>query len=403
MKCSKRSHLPVFCLIVSVCVACNEAPIDDGDYSDAMTNTADTQTIGGSVDLGTAQPSDSQLQDNEVNRADQALDSGETSVPDVDASALPDQSIASGLTCEITNHCPEPEVCNDGLCDPSTVCASDSDCEIGYLCNRGRFRCVKACRVQAGCPQEQVCINQKCTDGTRCSSDRNCEVGQVCETDSTGGFCTDSVPDMLGDMGIAPDGGIWTCNDTLCQPRQRCGPHPSTNCEVTDCLSGHGGNCDANCDCASGLICKQNTQTCVSCLNGLQCDSPERCISTGQCGLTIELDGNQPSELSVLQTLVQCQVNLDNEACAQFTISVGAPNGTQPDLPRLKALGCDNALYASAMQDQEPIQDLLRCGGSQSPLIIDPSYDPMGSTVCVTQRSGYFIFHGCNPDQVPIQ
>jgi hypothetical protein len=391
-----RFHIPLLCLAIGVFVACNEAPVDE-ESVDAMMSALDATTVSSASEMGASQEPDSIVTDSAPSQTDQAMNSPDASASDREVSTEADQFMGSGLACERTNDCPFPEVCNESMCDPSTACQSDGDCDLGFLCNRERNRCVIACRTQSNCPQDRVCIDLNCVEGTRCTSDRECEVGEVCETDGTGGFCTNRTVDPLGDMGVAPDGGIWSCNDTLCEPRQRCGPHPSINCDVTECLSAHGGNCDTNCDCVPGLICKQTSQVCVSCLNGLQCDSPERCISTGQCGLNVELNADQPSELTVLQTLAQCEANLSNEACARFSWT-----GTAPELPRLKTIGCDDALYASSMQDRGVIQDLLRCGGSQSPLIIDPSYDAADNSVCATQRSGYFIFHGCNPNQVPI-
>ena len=61
---------------------------------------------------------------------------------------------------------------------------------------------------------DKICIDQKCVDGIRCSSDRDCSIGERCESDGTGGYCTDAAVELLGDMGIAPDGGLWTCNET---------------------------------------------------------------------------------------------------------------------------------------------------------------------------------------------
>lgn len=393
-----RFRMPLLWIAISVFVGCNEAPVNE-ESVDAMLNTVDAVTVSSGSEIGSSQSADFMMSDSAPNQTDQAISTPDASFGDRGVETDPDQSMGSGLACERTNDCPFPEVCNESMCDPSTVCQTDNDCELGFLCNRERNRCVIACRTQSNCPQDRVCIDSKCVEGTRCTSDRECEIDETCETDGTGGLCTTSSPepDPLGDMGVAPDGGIWSCNATLCEPRQRCGPHPSTNCDVTECLSAHGGNCDNNCDCVPGLICKQTSQVCVSCLNGLQCDSPERCISTGQCGLNVDLDINQPPELTLLQTLVQCEANLSNDACAQFSWTSSAP-----DLPRLKSIGCDNALYASAMQDRMEIQDLLRCGGSQSPLIIDPSFDAAAGRACATQRAGYFIFHGCNPDQVPL-
>jgi hypothetical protein len=387
---------PCLILLLVALFGCNEPPVDD-ESIDAMTSSEDISTVESS-DFGNIGRTDSEAltdsgstEDGTVNRIDAAPTSADSSI-ELDQAFIPTEP------CERTNDCPDPQVCNENLCDESTVCSSDADCTLGYLCNRSRNRCVIACRNQSNCPLDQICTDQKCVPGTRCNSDRECEVGEMCQNDGSGGFCTEDVQSPLGDMGVSPDGGIWTCNDNQCEARQRCGPHPSFSCEVTDCLSAHGGACETNCNCLSGLICKQNTQSCVQCLNGLQCDSPERCISTGQCGLDVDLEPEQIPELAVLQTLVQCQMNINNAACARLYWTDGIP-----ELARLKAMGCGDTIYTSAMADQAPIQDLLRCGGTQSPIILDPSFDPTRDVeVCVTERAGYYIFHGCNPDQVPL-
>lgn len=395
MSCMPHMRLRLYVVLLTILFGCNEPQTQD-ESVDAMGISEDVSTIQ-SGDSGAVETVDSQSM-TDIASGDSRINLSDAISMVVDARIEIDQAMMPRDPCERTNDCPFPLVCNENLCDPSIGCDNDDDCALSYLCHGSRNRCVIACRTQANCTVDQVCTNQKCVPGTRCSSDRECQIGEMCRIDRTGGFCTDDVQTSLGDMGVSPDGGIWTCNDNLCQARQRCGPHPSSSCEVTDCLSAHGGTCEINCNCLSGLICKQNSQSCVRCINGLQCDSPERCISTGQCGLNINLDPEQIPELSVLQALVQCQLNVDNDGCARFYWTDGLP-----ELPRLQELGCGEAIYASAMSDQAAIQNLLRCGGTQSPIILDPTFDITNDDeVCVTERVGYYVFHGCNPDQVPL-
>ena len=146
-----------------------------------------------------------------------------------------------------------------------------------------------------------------------------------------------------------------------------------------------------------GLICKQNTETCVFCVNALRCDRPEVCIPTGQCSLDLSLEEENSPELRILQALVQCQVSGNDDGCARFEWRVYTP-----DLVNLKALGCGDSLYIRNSSEQDAIQDLFECGGSQSPIILEPSYDESDGEVCVSHRNGYYLFHGCRADLVPV-
>ncbi|MGB0647873.1 MAG: hypothetical protein ACPGQS_11895 [Bradymonadia bacterium] len=393
MQTMRRNQTLIAFTFLSLCLACDE-PASTVQVEDMGPNREDVATTqAGDLD---AHFDDARLPEATID-ANTPADLSMTDVATPDVGPMPDQSTAPATPCERTNDCPFPEVCNENQCDPSTECNVDADCEIGYLCNRSRNRCVIACRTQSNCPMDKVCIDQKCVDGVRCTSDRECSIGERCESDGTGGYCTEASIEPLGDMGIVPDGGLWTCNETLCAERQRCGPHPSASCSARDCLSAHGGACEEQCDCAEGLICKQNTETCVFCVNALRCDRPEVCITTGQCSLDLSLGDENSPELRILQALVQCQVSGNDDGCARFEWQVYTP-----DLANLKTLGCGDSLYAQNSSDQDAIQDLLRCGGSQSPIVLEPSYQENEGEVCVSHRNGYYLFHGCRTDLVPL-
>lgn len=393
MQAARRNQILIAFTLLTLCLGCDETASNDTakDVGQSREDVATTQT--GELD---AHFSDADRPETIVD-ANNAADLSINDIVSYDMGVMIDQSTSPPMPCERTNDCPFPEVCNDNQCDPSTECNVDSDCEIGYLCNRSRNRCVIACRTQSNCPMDKICVDQKCVDGVRCSSDRECSIGERCESDGTGGYCTEAEVDPLGDMGIVPDGGLWTCNDTICDERQRCGPHPSNSCAVTDCLSAHGGACEAQCDCVEGLICKQNTETCVFCVNALRCDRPEICISTGQCSLDLSLEDENSPELAILQALVQCQVSGNDDGCARFEWQ-----RYTPDFANLKTLGCDDSLYVQDARDRDAIQDLLRCGGSQTPIILEPSYQETEGEVCVSHQNGYYRFHGCRANLVPV-
>ena len=306
-------------------------------------------------------------------------------------------------SCERTNDCPSPLVCNLGEGVDTMRCTTDADCtNIGTICNRGRMRCVLGCRIAAQCPAEEVCELNRCVTGTRCTRDSDCGPQQECEQDFFPGRCVDSDTPGAPDMGMAPDGGIWTCEGTQCESRQRCGPHPSSQCETQTCLGAHGGTCSSNCDCEVSLICRQNTNRCVACLNSLQCDAPEVCIPTGQCGVSINLDEGDttsPTSLRILQTLRDCDARAQSGGCGQFIWTQ-----TPPQLETLRTEGCQNTIFANAESERESIQDLLRCGGRESPLFIDPSFSGTDASgmLCVTRHRGLFWFHNCGPAAVPI-
>ena len=397
-----RSLRHIQCVVLLVAslslVGCEEQNSqDEMPTADMNQPTQDVdRSINGQSDATTTEDAS----ESDAASSDMAMPS--TDAAATDTATTQDMNSTPPQTCERTNDCPTPLVCNLGECLDTTPCSTDADCtELGTICNRGRMRCVLGCRVATDCPMDDVCGYNRCVTGTRCSRDSDCNPNQECERVIFPGRCVDRAGALPPDMGMAPDGGIWTCNGEQCDSRQRCGPHPSSQCEAQTCLGAHGGVCESNCDCQVSLICRQNINRCVACLNSLQCDAPEICIPTGQCGVRVNLDEGEPTtplSLRILRTLRDCNERAQFGGCGQFTWTLATPQ-----LETLRLDGCGDSIYANAPNERDALQDLLRCGNRESPLFVDPGYSGVDSgMVCVTRHRGLFWFHNCREAAVPI-
>ena len=387
--------------LLAIALGCNESETSNGSFNSDMRISNLDMSISATGGTEVVSSGDSAVElDLSIMDAEPSVDTGASNR---DAASEIDLSMPV-QACNVTNDCPFPMVCDVGECLNTIPCTADADCtEVGYICNPYRMQCVTACRVTSQCMDPNtVCLYYKCLPGTRCSMDSDCNPNEECERELFPGRCVEREEEETPDMGVAPDGGIWTCEGSQCSARQRCGPHPSSQCEQQTCLGAHGGQCNDQCDCVPPLICRQNTNKCVECLNSLQCDSPDICIATGQCGVRVDLDAADnalPQNLLILQTLLECSQRESSGGCAEFLWTENAPQ-----IGALRREGCDDDTYSGYNVDRANIQDLLRCGDQDSPLFIDPDFSGVETSgmVCLTRHRDLFWFHNCRAAAVPI-
>ena len=146
---------PCLILLLLALFGCNEPPVDN-ESADAMASPEDVSTVE-SADYEGEDRADSEALTDSSLEADGSTTQTDAIQSSNDSSLELDQAFIPTQPCERTNDCPEPQVCNENLCDESTMCQRDEDCTLGYLCNRSRNRCVIACRTQANCPMDKIC------------------------------------------------------------------------------------------------------------------------------------------------------------------------------------------------------------------------------------------------------
>ena len=226
------------------------------------------------------------------------------------------ESCAADINCGSDNYCDVcAGVCRKlkTLCEP---CEDSKECDEGGACidfqSGGRF-CLRACVADPGCPQEGYRCNSvdgesqkqctplsgQCTKPALCADDSECEFGSICET----GTCKPGCPDD----DVCPDDFVCTafrcvpacsdanpcpvgqeCDDGHCKIEGGClepkdCPEPETYCDMGEFLCKPG--CQADFDCkASGKECLAGKCEDKGCTGNFLCAFEQVCeLASGQC------------------------------------------------------------------------------------------------------------------------
>jgi hypothetical protein len=171
----------------------------------------------------------------------------------------------------------------------ASVCRKNDDC-CSNRCSppdfTGRRYCT--CAQPADCPTPSSgCLEATCTSGVcgtinACTENQVCFGGSCCTPESEDVTCTDACGAQLNNCGQSVDcgeccvegGGGCSFNSACC----------SNICIFSTCqgvLSGNGGICDDDADCASGLVCCQSS--CRQCCTAFDCPGSDTECQTRTC------------------------------------------------------------------------------------------------------------------------
>lgn len=179
-------------------------------------------------------------------------------------------------------------------------CASEGDCDLGFLCIEGR--CIPGCRTDRDCPGGRICNTEAQPFGAcvQCVRDSHCREGEACRNnvckrlcsndsqcadlsdtprcDSDRGYCVACIGDADCEIG-------HICADSFCVPGCRSNrdcPAPLL-CDTDH--PPHGGcfTCVTDAHCSGTDICRNHT--CVKDCAHIQCppESPHCLPETGEC------------------------------------------------------------------------------------------------------------------------
>ena len=289
-----------------------------------------------------------------------------------------------------------------------------SDCGMNTDCDND----AQPCSAETGCPDGALCDDlQNCRDvmdsGTNCNgsvciqmhmcdNDQDCPDMYRCEDDESGKRCvlTETSPNLS-----PPDQGPFQCGPSECSDRQVCSPAAVAACTQRDCYGGSGAFCENNCECAGTFICAQQRQQCVGCLTSLQCDSPNVCLNSGQCGQVIDRSGENftmADDLGdLLELTAQCVRQAYDGSCGAFA-SMATHFGEQD----IRATGCafiSGNEMTLADADLETLNGFLSCESDRPvPLVNDLRHHRAQDSLCVTRLSGWIWLHACEPQYVPL-
>jgi hypothetical protein len=196
-----------------------------------------------------------------------------------------------------------------GNCLDPERCTSDVQCEVGWVCDLARFKCVEGCRGVGDCAFAAVCLCpssvQKCeTEVQSCPpATESCDLGK-CQS----GPCGDNSYCRYGESCLAPaDGGGKRCvrdeRGPFCEPcdigpsRPYC-PGASANFCLSDDSKPYGAaafcgvECSADSECPWGFSCydilRPTAEPCGGSYggcrlrDGMSCSSDADCVG-GEC------------------------------------------------------------------------------------------------------------------------
>lgn len=251
--------------------------------------------------------------------------------------------------CTSARECAGDELCLAGLCEPSDklYCGSDDDCAAAPgtpLCVSVEATCVE-CFSNADCADGRVCssarrcvleaerclLNADCVNNAeaplcdddlgicvQCLANDHCEAGRVCAADHR---CRREPARCAQDADCALFRAETPVCETLsarcvgCLVDTDCSADGSSRCNSqSECVS-IGRSCSVDSDCGDGR-CRTSDGVCVSCLEGADCRSGERCLVDGRCagGLTCAASADCPSSLvcdSSASACVECVADGD--------------------------------------------------------------------------------------------
>lgn len=201
--------------------------------------------------------------------------------------------------------CGEGEVCDTATntCKPATetVCAEDSDCDIGLVCDTSveGGACV-ACVGNADCGESTpVCSDNTCVV---CTATEGCTEGQVCDTTVAGGACVECLgnADCGGETPVCSnnvcvgctaaegcgEGFVCDLESATCVPDIECNSNSDcTDASMPYCVDNFCVACLSSSDCGGTTpVCDAATNTCAGCTMDEECPVSEPiCLPTGGC------------------------------------------------------------------------------------------------------------------------
>lgn len=186
-----------------------------------------------------------------------------------DFGCVPD---GSGWTCDSNDDCLAGCYCDDGYCEEAGLCAEDSDCPDGFVCD-GRDSCVpegsETCNDDGDCEAGAYCdeASGACVDSGTCTDDAGCGEGAHC--DEARGTCEPDEPQACQAMVV--------CNVPAPDCEQGTNPGIVDGCYSGECIAdelctdGAPVNCD---DHTSDDACQADA-TCDAVYRGLNCTRPD--------------------------------------------------------------------------------------------------------------------------------
>lgn len=200
---------------------------------------------------------------NGVREGVEGCDDGNTTAGDgCDGACL----LELGLTCGTNSECASG-VCEMNVC----VCAQDSDCAMGDVCNTSATP--NAC-VAAGCGNGVVEANEGCDDGNIKDGD-GCNAACVKELGET---CTNNMECGSGNC----DG---TMNQCVCDKNSDCPTDQICDTMTVPhaCVMPPKSGCQTDTDCTGGLLCDELSGKCVVCTQDSDCKEGTCLLDTGTC------------------------------------------------------------------------------------------------------------------------
>jgi len=187
--------------------------------------------------------------------------------------------------CAYDADCQVGFVCEEQLCEPSTVCTQNADCPDGLICDERSTCSLPAdgeCRADSDCGDNARCILQACQslDDDICQFSNECGPGRACVDQ----VCTP----MCEKHRDCPAG--TRCGDGVCMPGGGNQCVLSSECAEGPCIDGH---CATACEddsacrddlevCGDDGLCRPDTAPRPFCTEDSECAAGHVCVE-GVC------------------------------------------------------------------------------------------------------------------------
>ena len=172
------------------------------------------------------------------------------------------------VECLISLDCEDGNPCTDDVCSVSGTCSHNNNsapCDDGLFCTAVDVCGLGTCNGGGTpCPAGTMCDEQgdRCV---QCLLDGDCDDSNICTSD----FCALNVCQNTANTLACDDGNFCTTGDICSNGQCAGGPSP----------------------CAAPLLCNENTNTCVSCIEHADCEDGNLC-TTDTCTLGVCLNAD---------------------------------------------------------------------------------------------------------------